>query len=122
MFKKSARIGMIVIVAAFSLAGSPSQTQAVTKQSALTDGVKTAPTGGAVAGASSIPLPSGYSVTTVQAGCTVPTKAIWAPAASLASAGETFVAEHAGIVWRTNLATGVRTKMLDISAHVNSYG
>jgi glucose/arabinose dehydrogenase len=67
-------------------------------------------------------LPPGYSTTTVDSGYNAPVKVILkSPNTTWATAGERFVAEHGGVVWRTNLATGVKKKLLDISGHVNVY-
>lgn len=121
---------IIAVLTVISLAGTPTQTLAAVsgpKHIGLTEKVaKTSPSQRAAApaaeiGAAAINLPSGYSVTTVQTGYNIPTKAIWTPATPWASAGETFVAEHAGVVKRTNLATGQQRVLIDIQNHVNTY-
>jgi glucose/arabinose dehydrogenase len=114
--KPLVRAVLVCALAVFGLTGASAPTSAAPskiKHVGLTD---------PVAPAAAISMQPGYSATTVQSGYTTPTKAIWTPATSWAPSGETFVSEHAGVVQRTNLATGVRTILLDIHAHVNSYG
>jgi glucose/arabinose dehydrogenase len=73
-------------------------------------------------GGDGIQLPAGYNVATVEAGFPEPVKVVWTPSATWATQGERLIADHTGVVYRTNIATGVRTVLIDLTGHVNVFG